>query len=159
MRSESQWKDAEKNSLLGLRKKFDLAVNVRPAKVRGCPRNQRDPIEVDAGWLAVSLAPRPEPAAQVWPLLADLSPLKPVRDNTPPHGFLAVWGPFRGRFGGSLPLFFLVARVLAPGADGQRRLPPPPPGYHQPGRGHGHHPRAGAPSRAAAQPKRCHAGG
>jgi 3-isopropylmalate dehydrogenase len=42
---EPQWKDAEKNSLLGLRKEFQLAVNVRPAKV--------------------------------WPLLADLSPLKP----------------------------------------------------------------------------------
>ena len=28
-----KWKDCEKNSLLGLRKAFDLAVNVRPAKV------------------------------------------------------------------------------------------------------------------------------
>jgi 3-isopropylmalate dehydrogenase len=28
-----KWKDAEKNSLLGLRKTFDLAVNIRPATV------------------------------------------------------------------------------------------------------------------------------
>lgn len=42
---EPKWKDSEKNSLLGLRKEFQLAVNVRPAKV--------------------------------YPLLADLSPLKP----------------------------------------------------------------------------------
>ena len=28
-----KWKDAEKNALLGMRKAFDLAVNVRPAKV------------------------------------------------------------------------------------------------------------------------------
>ena len=28
-----KWKDAEKNALLGLRKAFDLSVNVRPAKV------------------------------------------------------------------------------------------------------------------------------
>ena len=43
--NEPKWKDAEKTSLLGLRKIFQLAVNVRPAKV--------------------------------YPLLADLSPLKP----------------------------------------------------------------------------------
>jgi 3-isopropylmalate dehydrogenase len=42
---EPKWKDSEKISLLGLRKEFSLAVNVRPAKV--------------------------------YPLLADLSPLKP----------------------------------------------------------------------------------
>jgi len=29
----AKWKDAEKNALLGLRKAFDLSVNVRPAKV------------------------------------------------------------------------------------------------------------------------------
>lgn len=28
-----QWKDAEKNCLLGLRKNFNLAVNIRPAKI------------------------------------------------------------------------------------------------------------------------------
>lgn len=28
-----QWKDAEKNCLLGLRKNFQLAVNIRPAKI------------------------------------------------------------------------------------------------------------------------------
>ena len=30
---KDKWQDAEKNSLLGLRKKFDLAINLRPAKV------------------------------------------------------------------------------------------------------------------------------
>jgi 3-isopropylmalate dehydrogenase len=30
---QPKWKDAEKNSLLGLRKALDLAINVRPAKV------------------------------------------------------------------------------------------------------------------------------
>ena len=30
---EPKWKDSEKNALLGLRKEFQLAVNVRPAKV------------------------------------------------------------------------------------------------------------------------------
>ena len=29
-----KWKDAEKNALLGMRKAFDLGVNVRPAKAR-----------------------------------------------------------------------------------------------------------------------------
>ena len=38
---EPQWKDAEKNSLLGLRKTFELAVNVRPAKVRDVRRQWR----------------------------------------------------------------------------------------------------------------------
>lgn len=28
-----KWKDAEKNCLLGLRKNFNLAVNIRPAKI------------------------------------------------------------------------------------------------------------------------------
>ena len=32
-----KWKDAEKNALLGLRKAFGLAVNVRPAKVWPMP--------------------------------------------------------------------------------------------------------------------------
>ena len=45
MQHEPKWKDSEKNALLGLRKEFSLAVNVRPAKV--------------------------------YPLLAELSPLKP----------------------------------------------------------------------------------
>ena len=43
--NEPKWKDSEKTSLLGLRSHFQLAVNVRPAKV--------------------------------YPLLSDLSPLKP----------------------------------------------------------------------------------
>lgn len=30
---ERRWKDAEKNALLGMRKAFDLGINVRPAKV------------------------------------------------------------------------------------------------------------------------------
>lgn len=30
---EPQWKDCEKNALLGLRKRFKLAVNLRPSKV------------------------------------------------------------------------------------------------------------------------------
>ena len=30
-----QWKDCEKNALLGLRKRFKLAVNLRPSKVHG----------------------------------------------------------------------------------------------------------------------------
>ena len=46
---EPKWKDSEKNALLGLRKEFQLAVNVRPAKV--------------------------------YPLLAELSPLKPAIIN------------------------------------------------------------------------------
>ena len=31
--NEPKWKDAEKNAILGLRKTFGLAVNIRPAKV------------------------------------------------------------------------------------------------------------------------------
>ncbi len=31
--SELKWKDAEKNSILGLRRQFDFAVNIRPAKI------------------------------------------------------------------------------------------------------------------------------
>ena len=31
--NELKWKDAEKNCLLGLRKQFQLAVNIRPAKI------------------------------------------------------------------------------------------------------------------------------
>ncbi|KAF0768015.1 hypothetical protein AaE_002819, partial [Aphanomyces astaci] len=32
-RAYVQWKDAEKNCILGLRKNFNLAVNIRPAKI------------------------------------------------------------------------------------------------------------------------------
>ena len=31
---EPQWKDCEKNALLGLRKRFKLAVNLRPSKAQ-----------------------------------------------------------------------------------------------------------------------------
>jgi 3-isopropylmalate dehydrogenase len=33
LQNEPKWKDAEKTAILGLRKTFDLAVNIRPAKV------------------------------------------------------------------------------------------------------------------------------
>ena len=32
--SEPKWKDAERNAILGMRKRFDLRVNIRPSQVR-----------------------------------------------------------------------------------------------------------------------------